>query len=392
MANKQPGYKRNKFFSLAAVIMLLAVIFSPIITWFFIPDKKIEVTILDKTVPQDNYREHKGLIWLLNSNKYVKNDGLAYSLLDYYGFFPGINQTYSIRKFPVKLNETDLIYIADTYGVYTQDFYSKSKNAEGERSELIYGGTKPEEVATILTTINNSNKYKTLVVEFNSLATPTAKQVSSKLSDAIGVEWTGWIGRRFTDLRKSNEEIPKWVFRNYEKQYARKWEFKGKGYVLVKNDDTIVILEQKDLDSPEFWFEFTLAGTNLFNLNNNVGYYYWFDIVKAKSNSTILANYRFNLNKTGVEKLHKFSLPDLFPAIVLKTSITYSSYYFAGDFADKNNFPTFYQAFGLTKINALMVPKFENEDSFFWKVYSPVMEKIFSDVYRNKEKTIIRIK
>jgi len=384
MKNKQSGKIGNKLTGLVSVFLLAAVIISPAVIWQLKQEKKLEVTILDKTVPQANYREHKGLVWLLNNNKYVKEDGQYYTLKDYYGFFPGKNHSYKINPLPANLDKADMIYMADTYGVYYRDYYGQTKNLEGERSPMIYGGTRPEEVDTIVNAMNSGNKHKTLVVEFNTLASPTDAATHARLSNALGVEWTGWIGRQFTNLKQSNEEIPRWVFRNYEKQYNRKWDFKGKGYVFVKNDDTLVVLEQKDLGKKDFWMEFTDSGKDFFNISNNVGYYYWFDIVKEKPNTKTLANFHFDLNYDGTDKFKKFGIPHTFPAVAVNKTTNYTSYYFAGDFADKNNFPVFYQATGLPKINGFLTPSYENADSFFWKVYTPMMQKIFDDVYKTK--------
>jgi hypothetical protein len=385
MTNKRSDYLNNKVTGLVAVLLLAAVIISPAVIWQFKPAKKLEVAILDKTVPQSNYREHKGLVWLLNNSKYVKDDGNSYTLTDYYGFFPGRNHNYQIKDLPSDLSNTDMIYVADTYGVYYRDYYGETKNLEGERSPIIYGGTKPDEVNKISTAMNQGNKHKTLVVEFNTLASPTDAATHAKLSNILGVHWTGWIGRQFTNLKQSNEEIPRWVFRNYEKQYNTKWNFKGKGYVFVKNDDTLVVLEQKELGKNDFWLEFTKPGKDFFNISNNVGYYYWFDMVKENPNTQALANFHFDLKPEGAEKFSKFGLPTTFPAVAVNKTPNYTSYYFAGDFADKNNFPVFYEASGLPKVNAFLTPSYENQDSFFWKVYTPMMQKIFADVYKIKK-------
>ena len=70
---------------LAVVLLLLA----PWIVWQRTPARTLRVLVLDKTVPNDSYREHRGLMWLLNHRKYVQADGRPYELdRDYYGFFP----------------------------------------------------------------------------------------------------------------------------------------------------------------------------------------------------------------------------------------------------------------------------------------------------------------
>ncbi|MHB8126303.1 MAG: hypothetical protein ACYDEJ_11815 [Desulfitobacteriaceae bacterium] len=75
------------------VYLLLSVIFLavfPYILWLLKPAQPLQVWIMDKTVPTKDYREHKGLMWVLNHFKI--NDELAgrefqYDT-DYYGFFP----------------------------------------------------------------------------------------------------------------------------------------------------------------------------------------------------------------------------------------------------------------------------------------------------------------
>lgn len=375
---------RNKVTGLSTVIAIILIVISPWIVWHFKPDRKLNVLIFDKTVPQNNYREHKGFTWLLNSYKYVKPDGNKYSLLDYYGFFPEKDFKYKIKPLPENLVPYDLIYLTDTYGVYDRDFYGDTKNIEGERSKKIYGGTQFKEVELIAESIKKSDKHKTLIAEFNSLASPTEEKVKNSLDDLLDIKWTGWIGREFKTLNKNNDEIPKWVFRNYRKQYGQDWKFKSAGYIFVKNDDTLFVLEKGKDTKKDMVFRFTQDGEEMFE-KKEIGYYYWFDIVSKGKNSIALADYEFSLTQSGLEKFNKFGIPVSFPAIIQNKKEKYTSYYFSGDYADKSDFPVLYQAVGLSKINSLLISNYGNTDAFFWKVYAPVIQKILDNTYDSVE-------
>lgn len=375
---------KNKIAGISSVALITIVAMSPWIIWHFKPERKLDVLVFDKTVPQKNYREHKGLTWLLNSYKYVKPDGNKYTVFDYYGFFPKNNHKFDIKPLPKDLTKYDMIYVADTYGVYDRDYYGLTKNLEGERSRKIYGGTQLDEIRTIKESINNSEKPKTIIVEFNSLASPTETSIQREMDDLLGIKWTGWVGREFKSLDINNEEIPRWVFRNYKKQYGKDWKFKGSGYVFVKNDDTLMVLEKKDTKK-DMILKFTENGEQAFNISKEVGYYYWFDVVEKSKKSTSLADYQFDLNDSGMKKFKQFGIPVSFPAITENKQSKYTSYYFSGDYADKNEFPVLYQAVGLPAINSLLISNYGNTDGFFWKVYAPVMQKILDNTYAIKD-------
>lgn len=109
--------------TLLSITAILVILLLPIIIWFFKEEKIINVAILDKTVPTESYREHKGLTWLLNHHRYVTEDGKMYQEeSDYYGFVPDEKEkSYTTRDLPENLSGTDLIYLADSYGVYEED-------------------------------------------------------------------------------------------------------------------------------------------------------------------------------------------------------------------------------------------------------------------------------
>jgi len=173
----------------------------PIFLWFLEDDKQLSIAVIDKTVPNETYREHKGIIWLLNHLKYSKKDKSPYSLVnDYYGFIPDDKQkSYKVSKLPNDYSNYDVIYIADTYGVYEQDLPWYEQDRRGARSEKIHGGLTEEEWGAIVNRLSQNEK-SLLVAEYNTFASPTNEEVRKKVADFLGLNWSGWTGRYFQEL------------------------------------------------------------------------------------------------------------------------------------------------------------------------------------------------
>lgn len=84
-----------------------------------------------------------------------------------------------------------ILYIADTYGVYENDFNEKPST---ERSKLVYGGLSLVEVELIK---KAGYKGRTVIAEFNSFSSPTNEAAREQIYDLLGLRWTGWISRYF---------------------------------------------------------------------------------------------------------------------------------------------------------------------------------------------------
>lgn len=361
----------------ATIVVIFIIIFSPFIIWRFKSSKNLNVIIINKTVPNNTYREHKGFMWILNNLK-VKNGTLKTSFQydkDYYGFFPLPNEKYNIKELPENVGNPNLIYITDTYGVYKEDFY---KNIViGNRSQIIYGGVKEKEVEQIKNTLNNN----TIVGEFNTLASPTGVKARNQLEDIFGLKWNGWIGRYFSDLSKENTEIPNWMKENYAIQHGEKWNFKGAGIVLINSEDTIIVL-RKDIELGKGLnkINFTQKAEEEFQVKNNLNYYYWFEITNSDKDTEVIAKYKLDITKEGQKLMDKYKLPSEFPAIIRKTG-SYTSYYFAGDFADSNSTPKFYSASGIQFLNKITTfDEDANQNYFYWNVYYPLIKNIIKNV------------
>ncbi|OIK11500.1 hypothetical protein BIV60_18145 [Bacillus sp. MUM 116] len=352
------------------VIVFLLIITSPYWLWFIQPAKKLNVLIMDKTVPNPSYREHKGLVWILNNEKYVKNNGKPYSAsTDYKGYEPEKGSRYRIIPFPKDLSRYDVFYLTDQYGVYQQDF--NRQNQYGEKSEKIYGGLTSHDVNQIEKSLITT-KGKTLIAEFNTFASPTSDTARAKISNLLNLDWSGWIGRYFADLNST--EVPQWV----KKQYAeknKKWMFSGQGFVFVNKNNYIVVLDQKELTDNGLLFQVTAEGKSKFKEDLSGKYQYWFDMIQPRNEKEVLATYQLPVTNKAKQKLQGYGIPTHFPAVISHQNVQYTSYYFAGDYADEADVPGIYQTKGFD----VWKQHFGTEDSFYWETYVPMLKKILKN-------------
>ncbi|OAO81444.1 hypothetical protein TAF16_0754 [Anoxybacillus flavithermus] len=136
--------KRQRWLIVYVLFMFFA-ISSPYWLWKLNPETTLNVLIINKTVPDETYREHAGLVWLLNQQKYVKPNGTRYKLSkDYVGFMPNGKKE---RPWPTSLQPYDVIYVADTYGVYENDFTAEKKRETLEKSVWRFDRARSESLA-----------------------------------------------------------------------------------------------------------------------------------------------------------------------------------------------------------------------------------------------------
>ena len=279
---------------LLIALVIVALIFSPRIFWSMKDSKQLTIEIIDKTVPKKDYREHNGLFQVLDYEKVVDSSGELYDIgKDYFGFDPYdkvSGEQYHSDSVP------DLIYVTDTYGVYSDDL---EENPSGKRSELLDGGITLLEWNAVMA---SKTEQTTLIAEFNSFASPTEASVSTIMQKNLGVHWDGWIGRYFSDFE--NEEVPDWLIEEYEEQYGEKWNFKNDGLAFVHNEGKIVVLDDtasKGLVQATP----TKEGKKEFPSLRSAPYLYWFDIIEVNEGSNELARYSFDLTDKGESLCYK---------------------------------------------------------------------------------------
>jgi hypothetical protein len=372
------------------------------IYWKYSAKRTIDIFILDKTVLNKKYQEHASLFWILNQSKYAKSDGKLYlPERDYYGFFPKGQGSFVISDIEHKTvndlvnlaHKYDMVYYTDMYGIYSvewHDEYFKDKpnalpDKVGERSKLIYGGLTHKELEFLKLM---KQQKKLIINEFNIIASPTSSTIRKEFEKEFDIKWSGWVGRYFNVLDTSvNKELPLWLVRNYKQQNSNRWPFKKSGIAFVRDDDKVVILENKTHLENEVPCIYTSSNyVKYYNVAAEIEYPFWFDICTAGSSHKIVSEYRIKVNSKGDSILKQWKIPTVFPATI-QNNQGYPYFYFAGDFADNpisirtarfKHIAIFDFLFYQTDIN--------KRSNFFWFYYRPLVTQIINDYYQTLSK------
>ncbi|MEK8023733.1 MAG: hypothetical protein AAB229_07995 [Candidatus Hydrogenedentota bacterium] len=328
--------------------------------------RPLSIIVYDKTVPDRSYREHKAFFNVLGSDYIDSATGRYFEPEhDYYGFVPLPDETYVIRPLPPRYDGVDLFYLVDAYGVYTLDFYGT--NPRGQRSQKIYGGLTLRDVAEARRAVHAGALF---IGEFNTFASPTGDAAQTAMASFLGVRWTGWIGRYFTNLAREGE-VPVWAVDNYERETGHRWQFRGPGYILVRQDHIVVLVEEEDIEAQGCVFEWNETGRKIFPDSRRSVYQYWFDILETDTGTISLADFKLKVTPKGADILLREKLPATFPAVILNETTAYTSFYFAGDFADRDDRFIFLRS--------------DKESLFYRRSYRPMMEKILDRVASSRK-------
>nr|WP_050180199.1 hypothetical protein [Domibacillus robiginosus] len=348
----------KKWIILSGVLLLLLL---PWIIWELSSTRSEKVVVLDKTVPTDNKREHRALTWVLEHLRFETFGGED----DYYGYFP--ERKTKERALPDELEDADVIYVADTYGVYDQ------------QNDLVYGGLEMNEWETIKQ--QTADHPTTLIMEFNTFASPTKAEVRDDAASFLHTKPTGWTGRAFSDLSRGNEELTDGILSLYEAG-GKKWSFEGAGFVLVnEEEEKVIVLSDRggEVNDERLTMEFTEEGERITGLQKGAPYTYWFDITVPDNQEDILASYKWDLSEKGKDRLEKEGIPLSFPAVTHHSYEQSDLFYFAGDFADTEDVSSVYRYAGFPLIRALITPStLYPEQAFFWKTYVPLIKGVLS--------------
>ncbi len=351
------------------------------------PQRSLAIVVLDKTVPFPTYVEHRSLFWLLDHLKIVRPGGGRYDpSRDYLGAFPGPrpgdrpSRTVDLTEEAARA--ADLLYLADTYGVYEDDLESgPAMRAALERSPKVYGGLSLAEAEAAVRAVARGT---TLVAEFNTLGSPTAPPARTALETALGVHWTRWMGRYFSRL-EDRDEVPEWLRRDWEREWSARWEFTGPGYVLLRDDTHCeVLLPGRHVEEVGLTIERERPVDRLLaEAGDGTSYPYWFDLVEARPGTEVLASFSWHLTDAGRGRLERRGLPARFPAVTRKRSPSGgAAYYFAGDFADNPlERPPVPLAGYLRARRALERIKIApSEGAFYWRFYAPMMTRLLDEL------------
>ncbi len=368
---KRIWIKRIWIIGLCLLVLLIAL---PFILWYVEPGKECRMAIIDIVVPDETRHEPNGIVFLLNYLKYKKSSNASFDIQkDYYGFFPtGKEKSYELKPLPHDYDNYDVIYLADSYGVFERNLPWIEKEREGSRQRVIYGGLEEEQWLHIVNRLMKKEK-SLFIAEYNAFATPTKKEVRESITNYLGVEWSGWVGRHFEELDfEKNEDIPSWI----ANEFGDSWKYSGPGFILVNDLDfqVVVLEESKHVLDKGISISFTEEGEDFFGLNKSPYYSGWFDLVTAKQGSTVLAHYSWNLTESGKELLEENGVPAEFAAVTKSEHGSSTSFYFAGNYSEINKLPRIYKFKGLQKLYSI-VDKY-SERAFYWSTYFPMMDRM----------------
>ncbi|MBD7968719.1 hypothetical protein [Paenibacillus gallinarum] len=352
---------------LGILVLVLVLVNYPTIQWRANPSRTIDIAIIDKSVSDMNYNEHKGLTWILNQQKIRDRNGYTYvNDESYYGFNPSAAN--NIQSLPSTLRGKDLIYAADTYGIYKQE----QQADQTYKQKLIYGGMKIEDVQKIQYATATGT---TFIGEYNILGAPTDEGVRQQLENMLGIHWSGWKGRYYSEL--ADVSIP--MKQGYALATGKEWAYQGEGILFIDEKENMVVLDSSDLDAHSFGVEFSEKGYEWSQMKGKTSYHGWFDIVEPRKRAEVLAEYTMDLSDAGAKKLKSAGIPDHFPAITRFNHTTHYSYYFSGDYANRVDTPYPTQYIGWDVVMRFFIPR-THQNAFYWEIYVPVMKQIFSEI------------
>jgi len=357
------------------------------VRWYLKDVSPWRVAVVDKTVPHANYREHGALFWVLRHEKISSPQGARdWSLNQHYvGFAPdaddgeehGEGHDLAERD----LANADMLFLADTYGVYEGDYAARGDVAALDFSARVYGGLTTEEAALIAHFADDEGGH--LIAEFNTFASPTSRQARETMERLLGLRWSGWTGRYFSELG-DEAEVPVWARREYKDQYQEDWNFKGPGYLLVHEDTRLFVLrEGLDVERDGLGIQVQAGGAMMDGVLNGMAFNYWFDVVAPTAGSEVPAVFRFNLLDSGRALVDRFGVPREFPAVVVASRQPLRMY-FAGDFSDAGGSLGPYWLEGLPWLNktllSLWFPRTADQEPFYWGFYIPLLRNTFAAV------------
>jgi len=372
--NKKPG--RADVRTLVVLLLIILVVVSlPFALHQMSPARELAITIYDKTVPTKAAEQHRSLLWFMQHYKYPTPDG---SLFGKTGSHLGYNpeDAEPIKDLTFMDPRTDVLYVADTYGVYRNaEGFSRTTVPTGE-SNLIWGGTTESDVQLIRQFLNRK-KSSTVIAEYNTFATPTPSYVQAQMYQVLGTRWTGWTGMYVHDLSPKGE-VPAWIL----EQFGGSWNYQGKGIILSNiHDEVVVLREGVELGPKALQFQFTEAGTTHLGLSGSQPYSQLFDITESLAGTEALATYELDTTAAGAALLASYGVPSSFPAVQLKQTAHHLSYYFSGNWAFSREQLRFSRAMGM---HTLMQRVSAGERAFLWKVYLPLLKAILDEAQQRK--------
>jgi hypothetical protein len=379
---------------LIVIIILVVILALPALKffqWSFKAKKPMNVIIIDKTSSTVDREKHKSLTWIMTNDRIVKKTNKSsYSFRkDYFGFVPKRPlREKKWDKLDLRLanvfkfaDSCDVLYVADTYGVYFNDWYTGINKSR--RSRKLYGGTNSVDFLYIK---EMCDRNKLVILEYNTFDYPTPDLEKWKItSQLLGIKFDGWTGKYFSSLDTTSfPDFPIWMTGMYRKEYSKPWTFKKAGIVLIRDRDIIVLEEGTHLKSALPHIITDSITCAKYGVIKEVAFEGWFDIIDPMNNS-VVSKFKLETTAAGDTLLYENYLSREFPAIITNTS--QRTYYFSGDFATNKITHWTARLEGIEKLKGVVyTEKPDDPRRFFWLFYRPLLDGIFGDYYNTLKK------
>lgn len=362
------------------------------------PSLELKVLIVDYTVPFDNYREHGGLVWVLNHLRVPPPAGAQASTnarvpkpwkieSDYVGYKPA-DREHPQRVADVDLKDVELVYVTDTYGVYDDDLIDiPNKRAHMDYSPLSFGGLSDEDAAALIAHCEGGGD---LIAEFNSFCTPTGMAARSAMEQLLGVQWSGWVGRVFADPHDPGD-APGWLEREYVRQHPGKSLPHQPSIIFVNLDGTLRLFAADTLDQVTPHIVLSEAGQTLApEARDAAPYFYWFGLftVNAEAETEVLARFQLPALAGISELMTEIDVEEAPPLAVSNTCAGGGqTLYFAGDFADVDFDPGDYKARRAIRDQRDVERPVDGPTTApsFWRFYAPLLVQVLKQAAVRRE-------
>jgi hypothetical protein len=356
--------------------------------WLRAPTTELTPLIVDYTVPFDDYKEHRGLIWLLEHRKVRAPDGIAWRpARDYVGYRP------DDRDHPQRLaaalsgtgQRPDLVYVADTYGVYRDDLADIAHHrAHMDYNPILFGGLDDADARALA---DLSARGATVVVEFNGFCEPTAPAPRAVVEALLGVTWTGWVGRVFADPHDTSD-VPYWLPREFARQFPGQELPHSPVLALIDRDGALRLFPGPTVAAVAPRTVMSDAGRAAFpGVPADSPYYYWFGIVRAAPGTTVHASLALPplpglgalLASIGIPAAGAPLLTEAPPAPGARPG-TGRRLQLAADLADLDFDPGDPHRAGAIADSAAAVDRASLSSApTFWRFYAPIVDQLLRD-------------
>lgn len=367
----------RKALVIGGVLLVFALVwawFRPAARWRRSSRRELNAALLNYTVPFTNYREHAGIMWLFNHAR-VTAPHLAdrWDLPTHYvGYNP--NDRERPTHLPsLTLSQVDLIYVADTYGVYRDDLAGiPTQTSHMDYNPLVFGGLHEQDAEAMERVFYSGGS---VWAEFNTFCEPTTKPVRERMEALFHLQWSEWVGRVFVDPYDPND-VPRWLPREFAQQYPGQELPRSPILILTNRDGVLKVFPSPKVETVVPRVKPTARGLALgLRDADSPPYFFWFALMRAKDPQEVHA--RFDMPKLwGLDDfLKQIAVEQAPPALIVQETGKGRSVYFAADFADIDFDPGPFDEAGLIQRNADLLGAATGPTSahVFWQFYAPAV-------------------